>query len=372
MELLVFIFLAGLGISVTSWAIPTKHRQTFIALATFLVFIYLDWVSIVVLAICTLLSYWLTSYGKTNRTKTLLGLFLLLAIFAFVKFNQNFNSDKALFSILGFSFYLFRLIHLAIERYKGNLKDSSLKSWFEYLFFLPIILVGPIERYESFEREVRRRRWDSKLLSAGFEKLLYGWAKIIILGNYVFTTQFDAFFPFFNTHIDWWREYGRCLQYAGNAYFQFAGYSDIAIGLALLMGIRLQENFNFPFLASSVNDFWRRWHISLSEWCRDYIYVPIASKTRMPFWGILASMLILGLWHEFSWRYILWGLMHGVAILIWKLADKKLGKYIPNQTLKTAISTFCTFNFIIISFGLIKDAEIHTTIDVMKTLLFLQ
>ncbi len=368
MELLVFIFLAGLFIALASWLFPSRNQSIFISIASCLLFFWLDWVSASILLASTTFTYFLT---QSNKRKIAIALFVLLAIFVIVKFNQNFGSQKEWFGLIGFSFYMFRLIHLAIERYKGNLPNTTFRNWLEYLFFLPLLLVGPISRYEEFERETRRKRWNPTLFSAGLERLLYGWFKIIVLGNYVFNSKFDDWFSILRENGAWLRTYADCLQYAGNSYFQFAGYSDIAIGLALLMGIRVQENFNYPFLASSVNDFWKRWHISLSQWCRDYIYTPIASKFRVPLIGILASMLILGLWHEFSWRYILWGLIHGIGILVWHQSDKYLGKLIPNKKVKRAISTFFTFNFVVISFVFLKNEHLHETIQNLKTLFFI-
>src|SRR5690606_22484260 len=97
-------------------------------------------------------------------------------------------------------------------------------------------------------------------------------------------------------------------------YFKFSGYSDIAIGVSRLLGFRVMENFHYPFIAQNIGDFWKRWHISLSSWCRDYAYMPVWSRLRNGALAALASMLILGLWHELSWRYLAWGLYHGAGI----------------------------------------------------------
>ncbi len=106
------------------------------------------------------------------------------------------------------------------------------------------------------------------------------------------------------------------LKFAANAYVQFAGYSDVAIGLGLTMGFRIQENFQAPFLASNFSDFWKRYHIFLTSWCRDYVFTPLLSLTRQGITAISASMLVLGLWYECSWRYLIWGAVQGLDIIL--------------------------------------------------------
>ena len=107
-----------------------------------------------------------------------------------------------------------------------------------------------------------------------------------------------------------------------NLYLQFSGYSDIAIGVAALAGFEIMENFKFPFLAKNINDFWSRWHISLTSWCREYVFQPSVSFTRKPLLSVALTMVILGLWHEISLRYILWGLYHAIGIALWHQYQK--------------------------------------------------
>jgi alginate O-acetyltransferase complex protein AlgI len=140
-----------------------------------------------------------------------------------------------------------------------------------------------------------------------------------------------------------------------NLYFQFSGYSDVAIGFSLIMGFRIIENFDNPFLSQNIREFWQRWHISLTSWCREYVYMPLAALTRKPFFALLAAMVLIGLWHGFSIRYVLWGVYHGLGIAVWH-SFQSLKKNLPvwgNTRWRYpvyAVSVFLTFNFVIASF----------------------
>ncbi|MBN8821849.1 MULTISPECIES: MBOAT family O-acyltransferase [unclassified Spirosoma] len=218
---------------------------------------------------------------------------------------------------LGLSYYTFRQIHYAIERYKQTLPVHTFVDYLTYLFFLPTLLIGPINRFPDFYRDSRRRRWDSALFSAGLERVLYGYAKIVIIGNLLLTDKLAQFIHHLQAHHPSVATYLSVIRFATNAYVQFAGFSDVAIGLSLLIGIRVPENFQSPFLASNLNEFWKRYHMSLSSWCRDYVFTPLLSLTRQPVLATLGAMLVLGLWHEWSSRYLVWGALQGLGILIW-------------------------------------------------------
>lgn len=218
---------------------------------------------------------------------------------------------------LGLSYYTFRQIHYAIERYKQTLPVHTFTDYLTYLFFLPTLLIGPINRFPDFYRDSRRRRWDTALFSAGLERILYGYAKIVIIGNALLTAKLGQLIDHLQLDHPALATYVSVVRFATNAYVQFAGFSDIAIGLSLLIGIRVQENFQSPFLASNLNEFWKRYHISLSSWCRDYVFTPLLSLTRRPVVATLGAMLVLGLWHQWSSHYLAWGALQGLGVLVW-------------------------------------------------------
>ena len=218
---------------------------------------------------------------------------------------------------LGLSYYTFRQIHYAIERFKQTLPVHTFADYLTYLFFLPTLLIGPINRFPDFYRDGRRRRWDAILFSVGLERILYGYAKIIIIGNLLLTAKLGHLIIYLQPDHSALATYLSVVRFAVNAYVQFAGFSDVAIGLSLLIGIRVQENFQSPFLAPNLNEFWKRYHISLSSWCRDYIFTPLLSLTRRPVLATLGAMLVLGLWHQWSSHYLAWGALQGIGVLVW-------------------------------------------------------
>lgn len=215
--------------------------------------------------------------------------------------------------LLGLAFYMLRVIHLLLESYKGTTGPVHWRQLIAWLWFLPTLQVGPIHRFTPFQRDLARRRWDPQVFVSGLQRMLFGYAKVVILGTYLVDNKWMSWVDSLNPE-SWLFHYASLLGYGASLYVKFAGYSDIAIGFALLLGFRVMENFNAPFIALDIMDFWRRWHISLSSWCREYVYMPVISMTRSPFFAALGSMLVLGIWHELSWRYLLWGAWHGIGI----------------------------------------------------------
>jgi len=260
-------------------------------------------------------------------------------------------------AVLGLAFYGLRILHVAFESYKGSLPPCGWAEHARYLLFFPTLLAGPINRFAPHQRDERRRRWDGGLWAEGAERILYGFAKIVVLGNFVTVHRLGGWLAHQTVLSPWAAAYLGCLQAGLNLYFQFAGYSDVAIGLALMAGFRVEENFRWPFLACDIGDFWRRWHITLSEWCRDYLFYPVASATRSPYLGALASMLVLGLWHEFSPRYAVWGLTHGLAIALWQAgrrlsAGRVAAAPAPVRLALAGLGWLVTQNFVVLTFSI--------------------
>jgi len=260
---------------------------------------------------------------------------------------------------LGLSYYTLRMVHVAWERYRGGMAPLEAGPFARYLLFFPTLVAGPIHRFGTFARDDRRRRWDAPSAARGLERLLYGSVKIVFLGNYLAVYKVGGFLA---------SEHGLpaglaallgCLAYGANLYFQFAGYSDLAVGLAMWAGFRIEENFRWPFLACDLADFWRRWHITLSEWCRDYVFAPVAATGRSPYVGVLASMLVLGLWHEFSARYALWGLYHGAGIALCQAWKRRVPA--PRTTgtgprLRRGAAWLLTQGFVVLGFAFTRGA----------------
>ena len=178
--------------------------------------------------------------------------------------------------------------------------------------FFPTITIGPIHRFEDFLKSERRVRWSDQDFANGLERILYGYAKVIVVANWLVAAQLDSAIEKLpqNTSLSVFAE---SMSYGFYLYFAFAGYSDIAIGISLLLGYQICENFNYPFLKRNIGEFWQSWHMSLSSWCRQYVFLPIFAKWRNLPLALIGAMLAIGLWHEFSVRFLLWGVYHGLG-----------------------------------------------------------
>lgn len=336
-----------------SWAIPNRLIPVSLSLICAAYLGFYSPLSLVALMAVTLVAGLALISFKGRHGFVLSAIVMCCLIF--VGYRLSSTTSELLYGVglLGFAFYILRAIHILVESYTGRLAEPGWRELFVYLWFLPTLQVGPIHRFQPFQRDLFRRRWDSQVFSRGMQRMLWGYAKIVVLANYVVNNKYDAWVSSF--HYDsWLYHYLDTLQYGLSLYFTFAGYSDIAIGFALLLGFRIMENFNFPFLAQNISDFWRRWHISLSSWCRDYVYMPVFSLTRVPALAAIATMLVLGLWHELSLRYLLWGIWHGVGIAIcqrWQRSEtaSRLNTG-PFAKAWAPLAAFITLNFVILSF----------------------
>ncbi len=375
MGLLFTILISCIPLVVLAWVLPEKWQLLPVVLVTACFLAVVSPISFVILLFTTLSSYAILKYSDRLTTAMLIIVLQGSTIFIFFKLEYGlyFNLLDGRLLPLGLSYYSFRQIHYAIEAYKKQLPQHTLMDYLNYLFFLPTILIGPINRFQPFLKDYRRRRWDSTLFSQGLERILYGLAKIVILGNYLFSQKVNAFALSLLDESVWLATYIQVVKYAANAYVQFSGYSDVAIGLSLLFGFKVTENFNYPFLAKNIADFWTRWHISLSEWCRDYVFYPFLSISRKAWVSILMSMFVLGAWHEISVRYLLWAAIHALAITVWHRYEssslsKKMSTY---PIVKQCLGIFITLNFVILSFILVSEKDLSASLEILKVLFFL-
>ena len=369
------VLLVYLGIGVVAlgvyWAIREDFQPYVPTVATLVFLAYQDIFSLGVLLLSSISTYYLLQLA--HRWSFYVGVTIILLAFTFIFFKLEATMDMGAFEAalpLGMSFYLFRLLHYAIEVYKGNLKNINFGTLMSFMFYLPVIIIGPIIRLSDWSKEMNRRRWNPEYFSNGLERIIFGLVKITFLGNYLVNMKLSLYITSFDNESSWIVNYLECFQYTANSYLQFAGYSDIAVGFSMLFGIKITENFHFPFLATDISDFWKRWHISLSQWCRDYIFMPIASFTRLPWVAVISSMLVLGLWHELSTRYILWAFFHGLGIVLWNFQDKHFGSKLSPKALSvySIVGRIITIHFVIFSFAFVKEESIMDSLVVLKIL----
>jgi alginate O-acetyltransferase complex protein AlgI len=376
MNLLLIALVACIPLILLSWLLPEKWQMFPVAIATVVFLGYVSPVSLVILTVSSLITYYVLQSNTSQPTATLVIVIQVSCVLLIFKLQTilHYNITENALLPLGLSYYSFRQIHYAIEVYKKKMPTHSIIDFLNYLFFLPTLLVGPINLFQPFLKDLRKRRWDNLLFSQGLERVLYGLVKIVVIGNYLLTLKLNLFCNSIAANHVWLSTYLQVFKFTANAYFQFAGFSDVAIGLSMLFGFRIVENFNFPFLAKNIADFWKRWHISLSSWCREYVFYPFLGITRNAAISILISMIVLGIWHEISIRYILWGLLHAVAINIWYKYEatswhKKLNLY---PLLQNAIGVVVTLNFVMISFVMVSEPSLNDSFKVLQTLFFLK
>ncbi len=219
----------------------------------------------------------------------------------------------------GISFYTFEAISYAIDVYKQRIKaERSLPHFLLFILFFPHLVAGPIVRAGDFLRQAHRvKRWNWIRVQIGVQFFLIGLFKKLAIADRmaIFSDDVLAEPGLYSTSAVWLA----VLAYAFRIYADFSGYSDMAIGLAHLLGFKLVQNFNMPYLALNVSDFWRRWHISLSTWLRDYVFIPLGGS-RGGAWStnrnLMLTMMLGGLWHGASWSYLVWGTLHGMFLVV--------------------------------------------------------
>jgi len=294
----------------------------------------------------------------------------MVAILGYFKLGQALDPDALLDTVaipLGLSYYTFRCIHVIVERVKGHQPPLPPVDVVTYLLFLPTLVVGPIHRMDDYRRDLARQRFDPRLLSEGAERILYGYAKVVILSNWL--TQ-DVLGGYIDSQTGVWAGYLGIVKGGLNLYLQFSGFSDIAIGFARLLGFRVLENFNWPYFQTNISAFWRCWHISLSQWCRENINDVIVSLTRSPTLAAYATMFVIGMWHEVSFRFFLWGLYHATGIFIWQRTQAlgaRIDAAIPARYAGVvhAIKVLMTTHFVWLGFKVLEPRNPQEALDML-------
>lgn len=233
---------------------------------------------------------------------------------------------------IGISFYTFQTMSYTIDVYRGEAKvQRNLLDFGVFVAMFPQLIAGPIVKYREVEERLHNRRISLVAVSAGMRRFCIGMAKKVLLANNIgvlWTTVSEMDFGEMSVLTAWIG----ILAYAFQIYFDFSGYSDMAIGLGEMMGFHFPENFNYPYISASVTEFWRRWHISLSSWFREYVYIPLGGNRKgLPrqLLNILIVWMLTGIWHGAGWNFLLWGLWFALALVLEKLFLGKLLAWLP-------------------------------------------
>lgn len=270
---------------------------------------------------------------------------------------------------LGISFFTFHALSYIIDIYRNRVQVE----WHPitlalYFSFFPQLIAGPIVRYHEIAQQLTaNREFDRKAFAQGVVQFILGLSKKVLVANTVGAVA-DSIFSLPFENLDGSHAWLGLLTYTLQIYFDFSGYSDMAIGLAHLFGIRLPENFNYPYASRSIREFWSRWHISLSNWFRDYLYIPLGGNRisgRRTYFNLLTVFFLCGLWHGASWNFIIWGLYHGLFLV---LERTNIFKWILHKIPRVLQYLY---TLIIVSFGWVffRAPTLEYSIRFIKTLL---
>lgn len=290
---------------------------------------------------------------------------LLLVIFKYTDFiieifNNVFNFNLKLFNIslpIGISFYTFQIISYIVDVYKGKVRvQKNFLKLATYISLFPQLIAGPIVRYESIEKELDDRKETFEDFSYGVRRFVIGLFKKVLIANILgeLITKFNLIDE--RSVLLYWIF---SISYMLQVYFDFSAYSDMAIGLGRMFGFHFLENFNYPYISKSITEFWRRWHISLGTWFRDYVYIPLGGNrvNKIKFLrNIIIVWLLTGIWHGASLNFCIWGLFFGIMLIIEKFSFNKYLEKIPSFIRRIYVLFIVMISFIIFGSSNMNDA----------------
>ncbi len=231
---------------------------------------------------------------------------------------------------VGISFFTFQALSYVIDVYRGEAQTE--KSFFRvmlYISFFPQLIAGPIVKYHDIQEQIRSRKADSRQIARGMRRFIVGLSKKVLISN-TMAAAADAWFSLPAEKLNVLSAWMAAIAYLFQIYFDFSGYSDMAIGMGHMFGFGFRENFRYPYISESVKEFWRRWHISLSTWFKEYLYIPLGGNRKGKVRTCVNKLIVFfstGLWHGANWTFVIWGLWHGFFLLLEEVVPvKKLPK----------------------------------------------
>ncbi|EZH72087.1 alginate O-acetyltransferase [Aquimarina atlantica] len=327
--------------------VPKKYRNLVLLIASIYFYTYGEKLLVLVMLFSTLVDYKcgiLIEEGKRKLGLRISILTNLVTLGIFKYFNFAIDNLYAVLDLLqidssslhnipevvlplGISFYVFQTMSYTIDVYRGNIKaNRSLLEFATYVTMFPQLVAGPIVRYIDIQREIANREVSIFSFAKGLERFIIGLFKKMIIAN-TFARIADSIFTESGGDVSTYYAWLGVISYAFQIYYDFSGYSDMAIGLGKMFGFNFLENFNYPYISKSIQEFWRRWHISLSTWFKDYLYIPLGGNRKgkyRTYVNLFIVFFITGLWHGSEWNFVIWGLFHGVFIVIERIGFNKI------------------------------------------------
>lgn len=300
-----------------------------------------------------------TENKKIKKTVFIISITIIFGFLAYFKyasfFVRNFAAATGI-SVpvlnialpIGISFYTFQIISYVIDVYWGREKcEKNLIDFAAYVTMFPQLIAGPIVRYSDISLQMKEKRFSSESLYLGFRRFVYGLAKKVLIANALGALCSDFRTSDAKSVVFYWVY---AIAFTLQIYFDFSAYSDMAIGLGKILGFDFVENFNYPYVSKSITEFWRRWHMTLSSWFRDYVYIPLGgnrvSVSRHIF-NIAVVWMLTGFWHGAEWNFVIWGIYFAVFLMLEKYVLKNIMKKIPLVIRHIAVMTVIVISFVI-------------------------
>jgi alginate O-acetyltransferase complex protein AlgI len=379
-----------------SWlTMPWPHRwRPFIVAASYVFYSWWDWRFVFLLAGCTLwnqvlaVRIWRSRVEARRKALLVLALAGNVGVLGYFKYYDFFVSSsdnmadvvgldlplslKSIVLPVGISFFTFMAISYVVDAYRGDFEPTTLEKFAVYLSFFPHLVAGPIVRPAELIPQIETPRDPRRVdTSRAFYLIATGLFKKVVIANYLASSIVDEVFAAPGQHSSL-EILIAVYAYAVQIYADFSGYTDIAIGVALLLGFQFPQNFDSPYAAVSVQDFWRRWHMTLSRWLRDYVYIPLGGNrgsSLATYRNLMLTMLIGGLWHGAAWTFVVWCGLHGSA-LAWERWRRERGGAAgtPSTGWKLWRARVVTFHFVCLAWIFFRSDSFGAAWDMIEGL----
>ena len=360
-----YYFLAA--VLIVYFAVPFKFKNFVLFIASFGFYFYGEPVYTLLMLATTLSSYihglLIDRFRGSRWSKVFLWTSVVssIGVLGFFKYsdffirnvNSIFNSDISLLGIalpIGISFYTFQTMSYTIDVYRGQAKvQKNFIRLATYVALFPQLIAGPIVRYTTVEEELSSRKHSFENFSYGVTRFVIGLSKKVLIADTLGALATSLHSSSEASVLGYW---GYAVAIALQLYFDFSGYSDMAIGLGRIFGFHFLENFNYPFISKSIAEFWRRWHMSLGTWFRDYVYIPLGgNRVSVPKWifNTLVVWFLTGFWHGADWTFILWGLYFAIFLMLEKFFLKSFFDKLPKAVSHVYVTIVILVSFVLFS-----------------------
>jgi len=267
---------------------------------------------------------------------------------------------------IGISFFTFQALSYIIDVYKGSsAAEGNILNVALYISFFPQLIAGPIIKHHDIAEQIRARSIDAGKISSGIARFITGLSKKLLIAN-ILGESADIIFSSSPSQIGSLSAWAGALAYTLQIYFDFSGYSDMAIGLGRMFGFEFKENFNYPYVSSSMNEFWKRWHISLTNWFREYLYIPLGGNrngTVRTYMNLLTVFLCTGFWHGAEWTFVVWGLSHGAFMML-----ERSGIIKPESQKNRLAGKIYTLFVVTVTFTIFRAPDLSFALRYLRTM----